>query len=182
MSKAQSNRKASISEAQPKQLGIPFVLEASADQKIVFTVFWKAQPSKECYLRCFRMLGRARSLYSHCFRRFSKAEYTIYGVFAVYFNLFSVSVMRPLSRSSYGICCVLEGPADQSMLFTLFSKDRPSKSNVFSKAQPSIYMFSVFLMFSMFSSTIVFTVFSMCIFMFSVFQCFGRRLMHRTYY
>ena len=53
MSKAQSNRKALLSKAQPNRLGIPCVLEGAAEQSMLFTVFSKARPSKSMVFTVF---------------------------------------------------------------------------------------------------------------------------------
>ena len=95
MSKAQSNRKAQLSEAQPKKLGIQCAFEVTADKNMVFAMFSKAQPSKVCYLQCFPRLGHAKAQYFLCIPKLNRATYGIYGVFGMHVASFGVPPADP---------------------------------------------------------------------------------------
>jgi len=85
---------------------------------IVFNVCSKAQASKVWYLLCLRRLSRSKcSIKCDSKLRQEKPWYVL--------------CLRRLCQTKYGIYCVLEGLAERIMLYTMFSKARPSKSIVF---------------------------------------------------
>ena len=106
VAQAQSNRKAVMSEAQPKKLGlvVDVFLEGSADKSTPFTVFWKPQPSKVRDLLCFPRRGRAKAWYLLGLRRLSRVKDGIYNVFGAF-----------------------EGSTDQSTVFTVFGRLREGR-------------------------------------------------------